>query len=442
MKFERHILVLSLMTGLVGSVVSLFLIWSSDYAVRTQLSLTVLIVLAWSGFALRLKAEVVFPLRTLSNFLGALGEGDYSLRARGAYRGDALGEVIWEVNKLAESLHEQRLGAVEATALLRKIMAEIDVAMFGFDSNRKLQLINDNGERLLGRAVEELLGCDADEMGLADCLDGQTPRILDLALPGGLGRWELRRGTYRERGLSHQLVFLFDLTRTLHEEERLAWKRLVQILRHEISNSLTPIQSVAGSLQTLVNRQPRAKDWEEDLQKGLEIIAERSETLHRFIESYSKLTRLPKPSVSEVNVKALVRHVANLETRMAVSIIAGPDTVIRADHDQLEQLLINIIGNAVEASLESNPDGDGQVQIGWQVGNEELYLWVEDDGPGPTESNDLFVPFFTTKPDGLGIGLALSRQIAEVHGGSLTLENKGNTQGCRACLRLPREVRT
>jgi nitrogen fixation/metabolism regulation signal transduction histidine kinase len=279
-------------------------------------------------------------------------------------------------------------------------------------------------------------------MGLADCLDGQTPRILDLALPGGLGRWELRRGTYRERGLSHQLVFLFDLTRTLHEEERLAWKRLVQILRHEISNSLTPIQSVAGSLQTLVNRQPRAKDWEEDLQKGLEIIAERSETLHRFIESYSKLTRLPKPSVSEVNVKALVRHVANLETRMAVSIIAGPDTVIRADHDQLEQLLINIIGNAVEASLESNPDGDGQVQIGWQVGNEELYLWVEDDGPGPTESNDLFVPFFTTKPDGLGIGLALSRQIAEVHGGSLTLENKGNTQGCRACLRLPREVRT
>ncbi|MHC4230478.1 MAG: sensor histidine kinase [Planctomycetota bacterium] len=420
MKFERHILVLSLMTGLVGSVVSLFLIWSSDYAVRTQLSLTVLIVLAWSGFALRLKAEVVFPLRTLSNFLGALGEGDYSLRARGAYRGDALGEVIWEVNKLAESLHEQRLGAVEATALLRKIMAEIDVAMFGFDSNRRLQLINDNGERLLGRAVEELLGCDADEMGLADCLDGQTPRILDLALPGGLGRWELRRGTYRERGLSHQLVFLFDLTRTLHEEERLAWKRLVQILRHEISNSLTPIQSVAGSLQTLVNRQPRAKDWEEDLQKGLEIIAERSETLHRFIESYS----------------------TNLETRMAVSIIAGPDTVIRADHDQLEQLLINIIGNAVEASLESNPDGDGQVQIGWQVGNEELYLWVEDDGPGPTESNDLFVPFYTTKPDGLGIGLALSRQIAEVHGGSLTLENKGNTQGCRACLRLPREVRT
>lgn len=441
MKYERHILILSLMTGLVGSVVSLLYIWNSDYTVRTQLPLTLLIVFAWLGFALGLKAKVVFPLRTLSNLLGALREGDYSLRARGARQDDALGEVIWEANALAQSLREQRLGAVEATALLRKIMAEIDVAMFGFDSSGRLQLVNDNGKHLLGRGDEELLGCRAEELGLADCLDGPIPRVVDLALPGGFGRWELRRGSYREKGLSHQLVFLSDLTRTLHEEERLAWKRLIQILRHEISNSLAPIQSVAQSLQTLERREPRPTDWEEDLRKGLEIIAERSDTLHRFIESYSNLTRLPKPNVSEVDVKALVQHTVDLETRMVVSIVAGPDVVIRADRDQLEQLVINIIGNAVEASLECKPAGNGQVQIGWQVENDELHLWVEDDGPGLTGTNDVFVPFFTTKPHGSGIGLALSRQIAEVHGGSLTLENRKNEPGCRACLRLPPKVR-
>jgi two-component system nitrogen regulation sensor histidine kinase NtrY len=439
MKYEHRILTFALTTGLVGSVISLLLLWSTDYTTRTRLALTLLILLSWLGFTFALKAKVVFPLRTLSNLLGALREGDYSLQARGARYGDALGEVISEINALAESLREQRLGAIEATALLRKIMAEINVAMFGFDSDKKLQLVNDNGKRLLGRSDEQLLGFPANELGLADCLDGATPRIVDLAFPGGFGRWELRRGSYREGGLSHQLIFLSDLTRTLHEEERLAWKRLIQILRHEISNSLTPIQSVAQSLQALLSQQPHPKDWEDDLGKGLDIIAERSETLHRFIESYSQLTHLPEPNVSEVDVKVLVRYVAGLERRMVVSVVAGPDVVIRADRDQLEQLLINVVNNSVEASLESKPNGDGQVLVSWQTDGEQLQVWIEDDGPGIDEAKDPFVPFYTSKPQGLGIGLALSRQIAEVHGGSLTLENRQDETGCRAYLRLPLE---
>jgi signal transduction histidine kinase len=255
--------------------------------------------------------------------------------------------------------------------------------------------------------------------------------------PGGFGRWELRRGSYRESGVPHQLIFLSDLTRTLHEEERLAWKRLLQTLRHEINNSLAPIQSVAQSLQTLLGRQPFPEDWQEDTGKGLEIIAERSETLHRFIESYSQLTHLPEPNPSQVNVKAWVRHVADLERRMVVSVDAGADIAIKADRDQLEQLLINVVNNAVEASLESKPNGDGQVLIGWQADSEQLQVWVDDDGPGIDEDKDAFVPFYTSKPHGSGIGLALSRQIAEVHGGSLTLANRQDEQGCRAFLLLP-----
>ncbi|MHC4083789.1 MAG: sensor histidine kinase [Planctomycetota bacterium] len=439
MKYERHILIWGLLTGLIGSVVSLLLLWRADYTARTQLALTLLILIAWLGFAIALKAKVVFPLRTLSNLLGALREGDYSLQAKGACRGDALGELIWEINALAGSLREQRLGAIEATALLRKIMAEIDVAMFGFDSNQRLQLINDSGKRLLDRGDEALLGCRAGELGLADCLDGTTPRVVDLVFPGSVGRWELRRGSYREGGLSRQLVFLTDLTRTLHEEERLAWKRLLQILRHEIGNSLTPIQSVAQSLQSLLTQHTRPKDWKDDVNDGLQIIIERSETLHRFITSYSQLTHLPKPNASEVDVETLVRHVTGLETRMFVSVVVGPEVVIRADRDQLQQLLINVVANAVEASLESNPNGDGQVLIGWQVDSEQLQVWIEDDGPGLDETKDAFVPFYTTKPHGSGIGLTLSRQIAEVHDGSLTLENHRNKPGCRVCLCLPLE---
>jgi nitrogen fixation/metabolism regulation signal transduction histidine kinase len=340
MKFERQVIVGSLLSGSVSSTALLIILWISGVSIPLKLALTGLILLPWLGFAWGVKAKVVFSLRTLASFLGALREGDYSLRARGGRSGDAMGEAIWEANALADFLREQRLGAFEATALLRKVMGQIDVAVFGFDGNLRLQLINNKGRQLLGRSPEKSMGCTIDQLGLAHCLEGPAPRILDLALPGGMGRWELRRGNYRDKGVVHQLLFLSDLTRTLHEEERLAWKRLIQILRHEIGNSLTPIQSVAGSLRSLVDRQPRPEDWEEDLSKGLEIVVERSETLHRFIESYSKLTRLPEPQVADVDVRALVQHVAELETRIPVSIVDGPDQTIRADQDQLEQLLI------------------------------------------------------------------------------------------------------
>jgi len=440
MKFERKIIVGSLLSGFVSSTALLIIVGLSGVTTAVKLVLTGLILIPWLGFAWGLKARVVFSLRTLAGFLGALREGDYSLRARGGgCRGDALGEAIWEANALADLLREQRLGAFEATALLRKVMGQIDVAVFGFDGNHRLQLVNRKGRQLLGRSRERSLGYTIDELGLAHCLEGPAPRIMDIALPGGMGRWELRRGNYRDKGVVHQLLFLSDLTRTLHEEERLAWKRLIQILRHEIGNSLTPIQSVAGSLRSLAERKPRPEDWEEDLSKGLEIVVERSETLHRFIESYSQLTRLPDPQIADVDVKALVQHVAELETRVSVSVVDGPDQTIQADRDQLEQLLINITTNAVEACLESQPDGRGRVVMGWQINDSGLQIWVEDNGPGLTRDSDVFVPFFTTKPHGSGIGLALSRQIAEAHGGLLTLENRSDASGCRACLSLPLE---
>ena len=441
MRFERKITFLSLMGGSAGILMALIFLWTYSFQLSTKLILTFLVLICWIGFAFSMKNKVAFPLRTILNLLGALREGDYSMRLRGACRDDAMGELAWEVNRLVQFLQRQRFDVVESTALLRKILAEIDVALFGFDSSGVLQWVNDSGRQLLKQHEQEIIGSHAEEFGLDLCLKGPTPRIVDLSLPGGVGRWELRRAAYREKGLSHQLVFLSDMTRTLHEEERQAWRRLIQILRHEINNSLTPIQSVAQSLQTCLKQKTRNEGWEEDVREGLEIIAERSEVLGGFIASYSRLTRLPEPTFNEMKVETWVRHVVGLETRLFVAIVSGPDLTIQADRSQLDQLLINIVSNAVEASLEAARKEGEHVTITWKMIGTFLEVWVDDDGPGLETTTDPFVPFFTTKPQGSGIGLALSRQIAEAHGGYLTLFGHSDRPGCRALLRLPIEHR-
>jgi signal transduction histidine kinase len=132
-------------------------------------------------------------------------------------------------------------------------------------------------------------------------------------------------------------------------------------------------------------------------------------------------------------VSVWIRRVTGLESRLQVKLQSGPEVRIQADPDQLDQLLINLLRNAVDASLETG----GGVQVGWDRENGYIDVWIQDDGPGIPNPTNLFVPFFTTKPGGSGIGLVLSRQIAEAHGGTLTLENRETERGCEARLRLP-----
>jgi two-component system nitrogen regulation sensor histidine kinase NtrY len=433
LRYEQRMLGLAVLTGLPAVALALLLVWSRDFATRTQWTVTIVLLLVWLAFVGVLWERVVRPLQTISNMLAALREGDFSLRARGSDPDDALGLLLLELNSLGEDLRAQRLSALEATALLRRVMEEIDVAVFAFDEPHTLRLVNRAGAALLGRPVEQLLGKSAGELRLAECLAADGPRVVELVFPGGTGRWELRRDTFRQGGRPHQLLVLADVSRALSEEERQAWQRLIRVLSHEINNSLAPIRSIAQSLVELVRRDPVPPDWREDLGKGLGVIGGRAESLSRLMAAYARLARLPRPRLEVVSVAAWVQRVAALEPRLAVTMCPGPDVTIQADGGQLDQLLINLVRNAVDATLETG----GGVAVEWTARNGRLDVCIRDDGPGLADTINLFVPFYTTKADGSGIGLALSRQIAEAHGGTLTLANRGDGHGCEARLSLP-----
>jgi PAS domain S-box-containing protein len=428
----RRVIILAALSAMPAVALGLWLLWDGDFSTKFKWTVTLFMLGALAVGLAALFERVVRPLQTLSNVLAALREGDYSLRARRADpRDDSLGLVYLEANALAETLRGQRLGALEATGLVRTVMAEIDSAVFAFDSDGTLRLVNRAGERLLGQPAERLLGRTAPVLGLSDCLEGESPRVLDRS---GLhpGRWELRRGTFRQDGRPHQLVVLTDVSRTLQAEERQAWQRLIRVLSHEINNSLAPIRSLAGSLRSLIGSRPA--DFEQDLNQGLDIIGQRADALGRFMAAYARLARLPKPVKAPVDVEDWVRRVVALERRTVIEVVPGPPLTIQADRDQLEQLLINLVRNAVDAVGQTG----GGVRVSWGLAAAGLEVTVEDEGPGIADTANLFVPFYTTKPGGSGIGLPLSRQIAAVHGGSLRLENRPDRRGCRARLWLPR----
>ena len=430
---EQRILLLALIAGAPAVLTSMIMLWTGGYTPKVQWTLSVLIVGMWLGFCFGMRERVASPLRTLANLLEAMREGDYSIRARGVRSDDAMSEVMQQVNMMSSTLRAQRLGALEATTLLRKVMEEINVAVFAFDGEQRLRLVNRGGEKLLAEPMERALGKEAAALGLMDLLEGEAQRTFQRTFPGRTARWGMSRSTFREGGLPHQLLVVTDLTRPLREEELKAWQRLVRVLGHELNNSLAPIKSIAGSLENLLSRIPRAEDWEEDMRRGLAVIAARSEALSRFMSSYARLARLPQPTLAPIQIGELIRRVVGLETRLRPELTPGPEMTVQADSDQIEQLLINILRNAADASLETG----GGVHVGWNQHNSHLVVCIRDEGPGLSNTANLFVPFFTTKPGGSGIGLVLSRQIAEAHGGSLTLQNALSGPGCEARLMLP-----
>jgi len=436
-----------------GLVTSGVLIWLQDWAIESKLALLFAELVICGLIVAALHDQIIRPLQTLANVVGALREEDYSFRARMAVPDDALGELSLEVNMLADLLAAHRIGAIEATALLQRVVEEVDIPLFAFDPSETLRLVNSAGERLLQQASPRLLGRTAAELGLRTCLAAENATVIPLHFNSD-ARWFVRRSSFRQRGVPHTLVVLSDVSRALREEERLAWQRLIRVLGHELNNSLAPIKSIAGSLHARLSGTTLAAEERGDFERGLGIIEARAASLNRFLQAYRQLAQMPPPILKKSTLSPLVTRVAGLETRIEVKVMPGPDVTVMVDPDQLEQMLINLVRNATEAVLEAPPSTKSPdeadplpkngfqptVVISWKLLEKVVDLTIEDNGPGLLNPSNAFVPFYTTKPSGSGIGLVLSRQIAEAHGGSLELMNRPHERGCRVRVILPRPV--
>src|SRR5580704_13575057 len=449
--YEHRISLYSFLVALPALVVSIVLIWGQPWSTQSRLSLIGSELFVWWLLAMALQEQTTRPLQTLANVLASLREEDYSFRARNASPEDALGELSLEVNALADTLSGRQLRSVEATALLQRVVDEIDAPLFAFDPSGSLRLVNPAGEHLLRQAKARMLGRSAEALHLQECLSADNESLVELKLGDSQARWLLRRSSFRQNGVPHTLVVLSDVSRALREEERRAWQRLIRVLGHELSNSLAPIKSLAGSLSSRVASTPMDESVRSDLQRGLEIIEARSASLHRFLEAYRRLAQMPAPVLREVALAPLVARVAGLEMRIPICVRPGPDLIFQADPDQLEQMLINLVRNAADAVLEmsttaelkrtsfatSHPE-NGSVVVRWDASAEDVTLAIEDSGPGLSNPSNVFTPFYTTKPNGSGVGLVLSRQIAEAHGGRIEISNRPGSRGCLVTVVLPR----
>jgi two-component system, NtrC family, nitrogen regulation sensor histidine kinase NtrY len=372
------------------------------------------------------------PLQTLSNVVSSLREGDYSFRARGASSADALGELAAEVNALADLLQKQRVRSLEATALLARILEVMHAPLFAFDRENRLQLVNRAGLKLLDRPYARCIDRSADELSLDELLEAPDQSIRSFgAAPA---RWLLRKAVFRQDGAPHTLLILADVSVPLQEEEKAAWKRLIRVLGHELSNSLAPIKSIAGSLLARVENLHGDEAVMSDYRRGLGVVEGRADALHRFVQSYRLLAQLPPPRLRPIAIGPLMERVTMLEQRLPVQLVPGPPVSLDADPDQLEQMLINLLANAVDASL---ANGSQPVHASWMSIDANVHIVIEDRGFGIANPENLFVPFYTTKSAGSGIGLALAQQIARAHGGDISLVNREDGDGARAIVRLP-----
>jgi PAS domain S-box-containing protein len=428
-----------LAAGSPGVALALVLLWINSYSLDHKLEGTVGLLVLWFGLSISARDLVVNSIRVLSNVVSALEEEDFSFRATRAIQGDALGDLALDINNLADALETERIGTLETTNLLRKVMAEAGAVIFAFSPDGKIRLINRAGETFLGKNKEQIMNRTAEELEIDDLLQGPSSETISRSISDVERRWIVRRTYFRQHGVRHRLVVLSEASEALRAEENSAWQKIIRVLSHEINNSLAPIKSIARSLARMSSGVALSPDLSENLTHGLEVISNRAESLNRFLQNYTKLAKLPPPTRQVARLDALTSLVINLDPRLRVNVLSGPDVNIYVDQDQLEQALINLVRNAVDAVLlktatEFGPDA---VTLSWKTTGRDLELWIRDQGIGLVKTDNLFVPFYTTKETGSGIGLLLSRQIIEAHNGTLMIRNRTDYSGCEVEIRLP-----
>lgn len=431
--FEAQITRLSLISLASLLVFSLWVMVYADVSIWLVL-LTALLGSMLVGFtAYRIHQRTVYQLRRLSNLLEAMVEGDYSLRARSDDGRGALDELVTSINALAGRLSQQRSQSVESQLLVQTVIEHIDVAIVALDGDNNITLLNPAAERLLFIHQTESRKALREQLGFVQSLPTGRQQVVELSLGDRQDRFNVHVEEFRESGRQHKLLFITDVGTLLRGEERKAWQSLVRVISHEINNSLSPIASISQTLHRTVDRRGAAGN-DADLIDGLSIITERANGLKRFVDSYKQLAKLPEPQKETVSVAELVERSRLLFDSDAIVVDAGEDATLLADPVQFEQVLINLFKNAVEAMEKNNPRG--KVSVNWSAAASRFKLTICDQGGGISNPHNIFVPFYSTKKHGTGIGLVLCRQIVEAHGGRLSIANRPDGSGCCAAIEL------
>jgi len=370
-------------------------------------------------------------LAVIDNLLEAVIEGDYSLRGKMLFEEEIYSQILTRINSLANTLSKQNVQSRERQLLLGKITDQIDVAVLVLDSNDHITLANPAACRLMGHNATHLQDATLTQLGLSVLLESNEKRVLELEFNGTPGNYYIYTDHFIEDGQARQLIFITDIQRILRAEERKAWQSLLRVLSHEINNSLSPIGSISDTLARILKKQNEVD--REGLLEGLSVIKERSQSLSHFIERYRQFTGLPEPDKRPIDLKEMMESLRLLFTNREISLESSEKLVLRADPHQIQQLLVNLLKNADEAM----PDPAGKISINWKQTGDYIHIQIEDEGVGLASSENLFVPFYTTKSQGSGIGLALCRQIAFNHHGDIILKNRDGGKGVEVVITIP-----
>jgi len=415
--------------------VSLLLVWlliDSTWPASVKAAIAVICLMWILILSGAVRGELLRHVRTLSNLVESIRTQDYSMKGSRARESGELAELYQQINGLTDSLKSSRQSEQELLSILDKVVSQINVAIVVCDSRNHIRLVNRLAAALLKSTGDELVGVNISDTPLAQFLDSTEPRLVDLRFPGADGRWQITQHHYRHQGQVSRILFIADLRQVLSDEEIAAWQRLIRVIGHEVNNSLTPISSLCQTLTGMLAR-PDSADYAADVREGLSVIADRARGLQEFISVYARLARLPEPHKVPFAVTELAAKLQHFFTRQALEIQPFPDVAVFGDPVHLEQALINLIKNALEA----NPTSAPAVQLSCHSQDGECEFRIVDQGPGIGNPQNLFVPFYTTKPAGAGIGLILCRQIAVGHHGRVSLENRSDGPGAVARLTLP-----
>lgn len=417
-------------------ITALVLLWQLTLSFYAKILISSFLLITSVGFVWFLHTQLVYQLRNLSNLVEGIRLGDFTLRGKLRKSDDAFSELVNEINYLADELSTHRVASEEAFKLLEKTIAHINVAIFAFDSDQKIKLANQAACQLLSMPYEQLIGCKAQTQGLDQFLHTKRTRLVNHTFPGAIGRWQIRCEGFRDAGVQQQVLFITDLRQVLRDEELTAWKNLMRVVSHEINNSLFPITSLSQTLSNMINRHPLAEGLKEDLNEGLTIISERSNNLSGFIKRYAQLAKVPAPDKKLFDFVVLIERVMVLFERNRITLdeaLLSQPIQLYADPSMIEQVVINVTKNAFEAG--------GPIKYQWSKSAHHFTFKVFDSGSGISNVSNIFVPFYTTKPRGSGIGLVFCRQILDSHEGSLSLANNTDANdkfgGCVATFTLP-----